>query len=224
MPLKINSWLSYSVRRGLLDNDLERIKNCFKGKVLEVGCGKAGRRGRFLPPLASGVSWTYADLDIRKDPHICLDIHNTCFKDAVFDTVVCLEVLEYAVDPRKSISELKRILKDNGSLILSVPFMHRYDNEHDFWRISDHAFRYLLKKENMKIEYLLSQGSAFCVMASILKNVVYAVPVYSLRLFLGLFVFFPVSALLLLDGFLARKIPLLTTFSTGYLLVARKEK
>lgn len=43
------------------------------------------------------------------------------FDDSKFDLVTCFEVLEHLEKPQQSISEIKRILKKNGSLLTLVP-------------------------------------------------------------------------------------------------------
>lgn len=43
------------------------------------------------------------------------------FKDSSFDIVLLLAVLEHVFDPYKTLKEIKRVLKRNGMLILSVP-------------------------------------------------------------------------------------------------------
>ena len=55
----LNNWLRYSVRRKLLDDALEEFRNHMGGNVLEIGCGRAGRRGQFSPPVHESDSWTY---------------------------------------------------------------------------------------------------------------------------------------------------------------------
>jgi len=43
------------------------------------------------------------------------------FKKNYFDEVYCIEVLEHVKDLEKSLKEIKRVLKNRGKLILSVP-------------------------------------------------------------------------------------------------------
>jgi len=54
-------------------------------------------------------------------------------KDNSVDKVVCSEVLEHVGDDRQSVSELVRVLKDDGLLAVSVP---TYFPESIYWKIS----------------------------------------------------------------------------------------
>lgn len=50
---------------------------------------------------------------------------NLPFPNNSFDAVVCMEVLEHLVDPRKAVSEFNRVLKDNGKVYVTVPYENR---------------------------------------------------------------------------------------------------
>jgi SAM-dependent methyltransferase len=47
------------------------------------------------------------------------------FDDEVFDSVICIEVLEYLDNYQDAIAEIYRLLKPGGKAFISVPFMYR---------------------------------------------------------------------------------------------------
>ena len=49
------------------------------------------------------------------------DVAELPFKDGSFDGVIFSSVLEYVAEPRKTLLELARVLKQNGHLAISVP-------------------------------------------------------------------------------------------------------
>lgn len=49
------------------------------------------------------------------------DAHKLPFVDKSFDAVFCLETLEHVEDPEKVISEMYRVLKDDGYAVILVP-------------------------------------------------------------------------------------------------------
>lgn len=100
-----------------------------KGTVLDAGCGNCD----LLLGIAkfSGVKLFGVDISIRPEnpdrfpPEITLkkaDIQERIpFEDNFFDIVFCSETIEHLRHPEMCLSEIKRVLKKNGRLILTVP-------------------------------------------------------------------------------------------------------
>lgn len=65
----------------------------------------------------------YDRLNIRSVPHINLvqDITKTDIADHTYDLIIVWHVLEHIVEDRKAASEIYRILKPKGNLLMSVP-------------------------------------------------------------------------------------------------------
>ena len=61
-----------------------------------------------------------ADLNFRPNVHR-VDVTNIPYKDEMFDYVIINHVLEHVLDEKKAISELKRVLKPNGKIVMSFP-------------------------------------------------------------------------------------------------------
>ncbi|MHB8829260.1 MAG: class I SAM-dependent methyltransferase [Syntrophales bacterium] len=80
----------------------------------------------FLSALAedNGGKWAVAQANIANLP----------FADGFFDVVICSEVLEHIEDDKTAVSELLRVLKKGGELVVSVP---RFFPEKICWAISD---------------------------------------------------------------------------------------
>jgi ubiquinone/menaquinone biosynthesis C-methylase UbiE len=50
-----------------------------------------------------------------------MDVHDLKFADNSFDKIVCWEVLEHLRSPIQGLGEMKRVLKDDGEMEISVP-------------------------------------------------------------------------------------------------------
>ncbi len=117
--------------------------------VLDAGCG-SGRHLRALAKLpglkivgidrsAKDVADALAGLKNMPDALSfdyrveAADINALPFADASFDCVICSEVLEHIPEHEKALSELVRVLKPQGHLVVSVP---RYFSEKICWLIS----------------------------------------------------------------------------------------
>lgn len=73
---------------------------------------------------SDGGTWAVAQANIARLP----------FADDFFDVVICSEVLEHIEDDKTAVSELLRVLKPGGDLVVSVP---RFFPEKICWALSD---------------------------------------------------------------------------------------
>lgn len=94
-------------------------------KFLDAGCG-TGLILRHLPAGYFGVDINPRNIKRAKKHSpkanlVLADIEKLPFKNETFSTIICTEVIEHQPDPKKTISELKRVLRKNGVLIGSVP-------------------------------------------------------------------------------------------------------
>jgi ubiquinone/menaquinone biosynthesis C-methylase UbiE len=96
-----------------------------KGKILDCGCGE-GHLLRELSGDKYGVD--YSPLALRKaqkrNPKATIlegDITNLPFDNNSFDVVVCSEVLEHILDYKTAVSEIIRVTRKGGRMIISVP-------------------------------------------------------------------------------------------------------
>lgn len=104
-----------------------------KGEVLDIGSAD----GTFTEVIANqskvqkvvGIdilekSVKYARKRFKKDKRmefLVADAHDLPFKNNRFEAVFCLEALEHFFDPQKVLSEIKRVLKTGGYLVILVP-------------------------------------------------------------------------------------------------------
>jgi ubiquinone/menaquinone biosynthesis C-methylase UbiE len=105
-------------------------------RVLDLGTGD----GRFAALLASegaevsGVDPSRAALERARAAHPYLDLHTPLadgrlpFDDALFDLVVCIDVLQHVADTQSLLSEARRVLAPGGLLAASVPWHGRLKN------------------------------------------------------------------------------------------------
>ena len=87
----------------------------------------------------SNINYVSADL-ARDDVDLKLNIENIDIGDDQYDIIVCSHVLEH-VDDKRALSELRRILKPNGKLILMVPVTEGCDTTYEDDTIKDSSER-----------------------------------------------------------------------------------
>lgn len=89
------------------------------GKALDLGC----RDGYWSERLKEkGYEVVSCDIEPHYAGAITVDANSRLpFAESEFDLVWCTEVIEHLLNPSLTISELKRILKPGGMLIITTP-------------------------------------------------------------------------------------------------------
>jgi len=148
------------------------------GKILDIGCGN----GIFLSMMKQN-GWDTYGLEVSEACVIEANkaginvlmgkLEESNFHNKQFDVIVANQVLEHVYDPVNFLIECRRILKDDGILILGVPNFESYDAKlfKEHWtalQVPTHLYHFthdtinnLLKKtgfnSNFKYQSILMQ-------------------------------------------------------------------
>ena len=112
--------------------------------VLVIGSGEIGSGADELYSAEAQIVGT----DVYSSPHVdyVADAHYLPFKDKTFDGVLIQAVLEHVVDPQIVVSEIYRVLKQDGLVYAETPFMQQvHEGAYDFTRFTVVGHRYLFK-------------------------------------------------------------------------------
>jgi SAM-dependent methyltransferase len=103
---------------------VSRMLGDFRGRILDVGCGK-GVLGRLLPHLdLTGLDACFTLVQkatIGYRARVEAVAESLPFADASFDAVVSLNALHHIGDPPRAIQEIARVLRPGGPLITVDP-------------------------------------------------------------------------------------------------------
>ena len=122
-------------------------------QVLDVGCGLKPYEKFFSHCRYLGIDVQSSGRDLAsKNPDRFFDGVNIPFGDNCFDGVVCTEVLEHSVAPEMLVSEMHRVLKKGGLLLVTVPFMWgEHEAPYDFRRYSTYGVRKLITEARFAV-------------------------------------------------------------------------
>jgi SAM-dependent methyltransferase len=141
------------------------------GDVLDVGAGESPWR-EWLPGDATyhgidvGNSGNFGMSEGRKDITY-YDGLKIPFPDATFDNAICIEVLEHAQDPELLLREIARVLKKQGTLLLTVPWSaRRHHIPHDYHRFTRERLGTLLNQSGFGEIQIMERGSDIGVIAN----------------------------------------------------------
>jgi SAM-dependent methyltransferase len=136
------------VRRAIRTS-VELFVTCFdpSGPVIEIGSRYAPghRRLSDFRPLFPGVP--YIGCDSREGPGVdrVEGAEARSFAEGSAGTVVCTCTLEHVRRPERAIAEMRRVLREDGVLALSVPFTFRLHGlPEDYWRFTPSGVDVLL--------------------------------------------------------------------------------
>lgn len=165
--------------RCLVDLQLGTIVKCLRpalaklpeGRILDIGAGESPWRG-WLPKGSN-----YFGLDIENSDEFGIKLQggditlfDGCtipFHDDSFDGVICIEVLEHALNPEKLMSETARVLKKGERLILTTPFSaRRHHIPFDFHRFTKERLFQILENSGFEKISIYERGNDISAIAS----------------------------------------------------------
>lgn len=146
---KINQQIAYSLP--------------YKGYVIDLGCGTTPYKSYILKVADKyiGVDWENS-LHNQEHVDVFADLCNQLpFEENCADTVVSFQVMEHLTEPDFFLSECYRILKSNGRIFITVPFMwHVQEEPNDYFRYTRYGLEYLLKKNGF-VDIEIKENTGF---------------------------------------------------------------
>lgn len=197
----------YFIRKRL-SIKIQKLAPQLNGKLLDFGCGLKPYEKLFVNATQ------YLGLDVENPGHdhskenidIYYDGFTVPIKDNSFDAVFCSEVLEHVPDLNQSVSEIERILKPKGTLLLTVPFFWmEHEKPHDYRRFSIGGISKLLEDNNFEIihaETVSHYVEAMFQMWAMYIYSFFAMQNKYLRMILSIFLISPVTITGIIISFL----------------------
>ena len=95
-------------------------------KMADLGCGNGWWNVHHLPIFGVDINpkmlrWAKKNNRL-KDYKVCADLSKTGLKTRSFDVVLMSEVLEHVFNLNETLAEVRRILKNDGTFLITVPY------------------------------------------------------------------------------------------------------
>jgi SAM-dependent methyltransferase len=121
----------------------------FHGTLLDIGCGHMPYRPLLLSPRSKVQRYIGLDLPDSRGyypaPDLAWDGQQIPLADHSVDCIVATEVLEHCPNPAQVIGEMHRVLRDDGILFFTAPFLWPlHDVPHDEYRYTPFAMQRFL--------------------------------------------------------------------------------
>lgn len=130
--------------------------------ILVVGCGD---RARWMEDFIAKPGLQFVETDVSFGPRVQIicDGHNLPFAEGSFDAIIAQGVLEHVADSDRVVSEMHRVLKDDGLVFADSPFLvPGHFAPYDFRRFTIIGHRRLFRSFS-----LISEGMSFGPAASL---------------------------------------------------------
>lgn len=167
---KLRAWLSPLLRTPLHPQwliarrgpqKLAWVKEHCAGNTLDIGCAD-GSIAELLKSKCSYVGMDYPETAIklyRTKPSVFADAAQLPFADHAFDTVLLLDTLEHVSRPEAAMFEASRVLKLNGTLLMTIPFAYPiHDAPHDFQRFTEFGLRSRAARAGLVVKEIFDIG------------------------------------------------------------------
>jgi len=155
----------YVSRLQIINSLIYKISNQGVHKVLDFGCGSGyiskGLQDRFPNLKITSADHNEIALKSVKSKGISdvLDLRVQALQESSYDIILCLDVLEHLENDQACLVKLKKSLKKNGKIIVTVPAFEFLWSGEDY--VSNHLRRYnkkklnnLIQKSGFRVEYI----------------------------------------------------------------------
>lgn len=142
-----------------------------RGRLLDVGCGTQPYRSLFTQVEEYlGLELDTPENRRTKQADLFYDGDRFPVADGSFNTVLCNQVLEHIFRPERFLTEITRILRPGGCLIMTVPFLWpEHEQPYDCLRYTSFGLRDQLERTGLIVERqqkLTLGGGALCALAA----------------------------------------------------------
>ncbi|MBN8737263.1 MAG: class I SAM-dependent methyltransferase [Xanthomonadales bacterium] len=207
------------IARLITDKYQSAFRQYAHGLLLDMGCGKVPFYEGYRECVSENICIDWPG-SIHNNVHVDVfcDLSQTLpFAAGTFDTLLSSDVIEHLPNPELAFSEMSRLLKPNGILLLNTPFLYMlHEVPNDYYRFTRYAIKHLLDMAGLELVRLEEIGGYGAVITDLVSKAMSALPLIGP----------PMASLIQGIGLLAsgglRSTPALIRFPIGYFLVAQK--
>ena len=137
---------------------LHEHRSLVGGRLLDAGCGNKPYAPWYEPLVDSSYALDAAPLD---GVDVVGYADRLPFAGETFDTVLCTEVLEHVQDAERAASELFRVTKPGGTVLVTVPYLYpTHEPPYDMRRFTHYGLRDLMERHGFEVLDVEAKGGA----------------------------------------------------------------
>ncbi len=126
-------------------------------EILDIGAGSGSSMNELKKKgkKVVGITCNYMEKSIAKQEYnldlILADMHDIPFSDNFFDGIIMWDVLEHSIAPYIALSEAKRVLKDDGKILIYMPSKDWIECRYHYSVMNPRQMMFLLKRLGFEI-------------------------------------------------------------------------
>jgi|TARA_B110000238_G_C16119287_1_gene436364 SAM-dependent methyltransferase len=158
-----------------LFNNIKIYGKRLTGNILDIGCGTKPYK-KYLKGNYKGLEIDNENKNEKNTDSEILFFDGKIFplKNDSIDSVLCTQVLEHVEDPTLFFSEIKRILKKDGLILLTVPFVWaEHDVPNDFNRFTIYGIKKLLVENQLEVIEQKKTGNNLSIIGQLINSYCY---------------------------------------------------
>ncbi|WP_019505060.1 class I SAM-dependent methyltransferase [Pleurocapsa sp. PCC 7319] len=159
---------------------INSFKSYLKGHLIDLGCGNAPYYQWYKDRVDRVTCIDWPQSKQSKNDAKYVDVfanlnESVPLEDNSVDFVFSTSVLEHICEPLILLKEISRILKSDGYLLLSVPFIYNLHEEpYDYYRYTPYSLEHLAEKAGLEIVSLKHYGCGFGVLIDVSSKIIQA--------------------------------------------------
>lgn len=137
-----------------------------RGQVLDLGAGSARYK-----EIISSRALKYRSCDAVKNKNIddICDVLNLQYPEESFDTVISTQVMEHVKNPYRIATEIYKVLKPGGHVIITAPFLIPFHADpDDYFRFTPSGLSEIFKGSGFEIVESGRYGGFFMVVSEMI--------------------------------------------------------
>jgi SAM-dependent methyltransferase len=186
----------YFARKGLYKHISELIKQ-LNGRVLDIGCGQKPYKALFNGDEYIGLEIDTPENRLTKKADYFYDGKTIPFENNSFDSLLSNQVFEHVFNPDEFLKELNRVLKMNGLLLMTIPFVwDEHEQPYDYARYSSFGINHILMVCGFEVIEHRKSNSGIEVIFQLINDYIYKITITKnsyLNLFVTLVLMAPVN-------------------------------
>ncbi len=186
--------LFFKILKGINENkslcrilqNIECSKNYISGKVIEFGSAPNSKNNFSSIAKRKNIKLIhFSDKNIKHKDVIRIDLNKKVnLKKNFYDTVIYFNVMEHLTNFNNAKVEIKKMMKKNGILMGSTPFLYRFHGApSDYLRYTKPFLKHFFEKEFKILEIKNLGFGPFCASYSFLSDFTKKIPFLNLILF-----------------------------------------